>query len=172
MLLDRLSHKPMRSIFVTSHPYETMEDVQKTIEFIEKNNLWYPVVTSCNSSEGTPCYEMEQLDEEAYNKHFNLIGEAVMKLRDNFLNSLIGQFVYGYLFLCTRYSKEDFADITLEIKDFRGQVIVRIKNYSSSHYKVLIDGAEDGALARARITSIRSNDASSITLLAEDLEVL
>lgn len=172
VLLDRFSHKPMRSIFVTSHPYETMEDVQKTIDFIEKNNLWYPIVTSCKSSEGTPCYAMEQLDEEAYNNHYNLIGEAVMKLRDNFLNSLIGTFVYGYLFMLTRYEEYDMADIRLQARDFRGQIIVRIKNYSSSPYNSILDSVEEGNLAKARVTSIRSNNSSSIALLAEDLEVL
>ncbi len=172
MLLDRLSHKPMRSIFVTSHPYETMEDVQKTIDFIEKNNLWYPVVTSCKSSEGTPTYQMEQLGEEEYHEHYDLIAKTVLRLQDKFLNGLVGTFVYGYLFSLTRYEKDDMANIRLQAKDFRGQVIVRIKNYSSSHYKPILDSVEEGNLAKARITSILSNDASTIAFLAEDLEVL
>ncbi len=172
MLLDRLSHKPMRSIFVTSHPYETMEDVQKTIDFIEKNNLWYPVVTRCKSSEGTPTYQMEQLGEQEYKEHYDLIAQTVCKLRDKFLNGLIGTFVYGYLFNLTRYEKDDIAYIMIYARDFRGAISVKIKNYSSSHYKSIIDNAEEGTLAKARITSVWFNDASNITLLAEDLEVL
>ncbi len=172
VLLDRFSHKPMRSIFVTSHPYETMEDVQKTIDFIEKNNLWYPIVTSCKNSEGTPLHQMEQLEKEEYRKHYNLIAQTVLKLQDEFLNSLIGTFVYGYLFMLTRYEEYDMADIRLQARDFRGQIIVRIKNYSSSPYNSILDSVEEGNLAKVRITSIRSNNTENIALLAEDLEVL
>lgn len=172
MLLDRFSHKPMRSIFVTSHPYETMEDVQKTVDFIEKNNLWYPIVTSCKNSEGTPVHQMEQLSKEEYHEHYKLIAQTVLRLQDKFLNDLIGTFVYGYLFSLTRYEEDDMADIRLQARDFHGQVIVRIKNYSSSHYKAILNSVEEGNLARARITSIRSDDAENIVLLAEDLEVL
>ena len=115
---------------------------------------------------------MEQLEKEEYRKHYNLIAQTVLKLRDNFLNSLIGTFVYGYLFMLTRYEEYDMADIRLQARDFRGQIIVRIKNYSSSPYKPILDSVEEGNLAKARVTSIRSNNTENIALLAEDLEVL
>ena len=74
--------------------------------------------------------------------------------------------------MLTRYEEYDMADIRLQARDFRGQIIVRIKNYSSSPYNSILDSVEEGNLAKVRITSIRSNNTENIALLAEDLEVL
>lgn len=169
-LLDKFSGKPMRSIFVVSHPGETEESVQETINFIKKNNLWYTKVTDYKNSEGTPSYLMKQLEPKDFKNYYCQVLATVRELRENFLSSLVGSTITGYAMEYTYRKDIDVACIYIAPKDFVAEVFMFISNFSSSKYKTLLDNSSNGIPVRVKIFKVMS--IKNVRLSASDLEVI
>lgn len=95
--LEHLQGKRIITGVVVGHPWETLEDVKKTIAFLEKWNVWNCRVQPWEDSLHTPSHEMEPLPKESYQKHVDLMKEAVNKLAVTFLNNQIGKKIRGYV---------------------------------------------------------------------------
>lgn len=171
-LLDRFSKsgKRMKSTVVVSHPGETREFLQETIDFIVKNNLWYVIISPYQNSEGTPSFLMEQLDEEEYDYHYKQLSDAVMELKQKFLNDLVGTKLEGTLADGDFDEKNDVVYVYVDASDFVGRIIVKIPNFSSSSYKPLFDKVEIGERVRTKIVKVA--DYENVALIGADLEVI
>ena len=144
-VLKHLSNIGTSSAVVVGHPEEDEDEFQKTINFIIKYNLWYIDVLGYINSFGTPSSRMEQLPDDQYNRHLLEINELVKALTEEFLNSLIGQSIKGYVDkvekgregnmitvipLNSNYIVETLANsFEYEIGDEVSVIIISVKNY-------------------------------------------
>lgn len=171
-LLKRFSAcgKQMRSMVIVSHPEETREFLQETIDVIVKSNLWYVTISPYQNSTGTKSSLMRQLDEKEYNYHYSRLSDTVMELKQKFLNSLIGLTIEGILSGGERYEEEDILEATVQASEFEGGITIEIPNFSSSPYKTLLEKVELGAKVRAKILAV--SDFEENQLIGTDLEVI
>ena len=78
--LERFKGKTISGGVVIGHPGETLEDVQKTIRFIEKHNLWYIHVMRYKDSNMIPSGRMKKLSEKEYQRNCRMVEAAIDNL--------------------------------------------------------------------------------------------
>ena len=154
MLLDRLSHKAMKSIIVVGHPGETREDLQETLDFVISNNLWYMQVSPFINTEGTPSYNMKQLSREEYEYNVRIAEETVWKLRKDFLDGLVGSTMLAYIVGGEVDSKEDTANIYMAAKEHRINFILTVRNFSTSKYTIFFEEQEEYNLVKVWVKEV------------------
>ena len=90
-VIKALKDKAISTAFLMSHPYEGEVELQETLAFIEKHNLWYADVIPFICSDDTPSSLMEQLPEKEYWRHYKLTEHSISKLKHKMLDSLVGK---------------------------------------------------------------------------------
>ena len=90
-VIKALKDKAISTAFLMSHPEEGDEELQETLAFIEKYNLWYADVIPFICSADTPSSLMEQLPELQYWRHYKITEYKISELRHKKLDSLVGK---------------------------------------------------------------------------------
>lgn len=154
MLLNRLSHKAIKSIVVVGHPGETKEYLQETLDFISVNNLWYVQISPFVSTEGTPSHIMEPLSKEDYKYNVKTVEDTVWKLKKDFLDGLIGSTMYAYIEGGFIDEQKDTAHIYMESNEHLINFTSYIENFSTSKYKAYFDKLDPSSVVTVKIKEI------------------
>ena len=83
-------YKAFSTAFLMSHPGEGEKELQETLDFIVRYNIWYANVFAFIVSCDTPSKKMMQLPKWKFWRNYNLVKEKVSELNHKFLDSLVG----------------------------------------------------------------------------------
>lgn len=169
--LDRLSHKRIVTIAVISHPGETLETVQETIDFVRKNNLWYIQMEGFSCSKYTPAAEMEQLAEEEYDKYLSMAKDAVKELSNDFFKTIMDTWVEGYMQEVNYYS-DDVMQITVFTLKYNFQLSMTVRDAKKTKYYKMMEELNTGDKVRCKVSEVFSDRPNHMVVCFSDLEVI
>lgn len=151
--------------FVIGHPYETKEDVDLTIDFIERNNLWYTQLSSYQDAPRLISHKMPQLSRDEYNYSVNKVIDFVSEFRKEKMNQLVNSRVKAFNESCIVY--KDRIELHMIAEKFPCKIVINFeKNVENAR---MIGELE--YLSKCEVTISGINNYDYLVLDGTDLEV-
>lgn len=164
-MIRRFGNKISLTTFVIGHPYETEEDVDLTIDFIKRNNLWYTKLSPYRDAPGLISNKMPQLSEEKYNYSVNKVNDFIRNFREEKMNQLVNSRVKAVIIRAEVYVGK--IKWYLRAEEFPYTVIITLKR-NTENEKMLYNLKY---LSKCKVTVTGIKDYNELVFNGTDLEV-